>query len=386
MRAGNAAAAPRVRLSGFYFFYFASVGAFLPFWGLYLEHLAFTPAQIGELMAVILGTRIVAPVMWGWLADHTGQRLRIIRTATLLATVFFSATLVVTGYGWMLLVLTAFSFFWNAALPQFEAATLDHLGDGVHHYSRIRLWGSVGFIVTVALLGPVLDRYGVGWLPIIALGLLTLVWLSTLPIKDQQGPPSAAASLGNALRQPGVFALLFACFLVQASHGAYYAFFSIYMENFGYTRSAIGWLWALGSLAEIGVFMMMSVWLPRFGGRRLLLIATSLAALRWTMIATLADSMPSMLVAQCLHAASFGLYHAAAIHLIYERFPGRLQGRGQALYSSVSFGLGCALGSLLSGYVWVAASPQWAFGAAALLAAAGALVVWRGVRPLCRCG
>ncbi len=176
-----------------------------------------------------------------------------------------------------------------------------------------------------------------------------------------------------------MFALLFACFLLQASHGAYYAFFSIYMENFGYSRSTIGWLWALGSAAEIGVFVMMSAWLPRFGAHRLLLIATSLAALRWTVIANLADSLPAMLVAQCLHAASFGLYHAAAIHLVYERFPGRLQGRWQALYSSVSFGLGGALGSLISGYVLVAASPQWAFGAAALLAAAGALVVWRGV-------
>ncbi|MBA2491005.1 MAG: MFS transporter, partial [Gammaproteobacteria bacterium] len=121
MRAGNAAAAPPVRLSGFYFFYFASVGAFLPFWGLYLEDLAFSPAQIGELMAATMGTRIVAPMVWGWIADHTGRRLRVIRVASLLAAVIFSATLVVTGFGWMMLVLAAFSFFWNATLPQFEA-------------------------------------------------------------------------------------------------------------------------------------------------------------------------------------------------------------------------------------------------------------------------
>ncbi|MGH8502664.1 MAG: MFS transporter [Gammaproteobacteria bacterium] len=385
MRAGNATAAPRARLSGFYFLYFASVGAFLPFWGLYLEALAFTPTQIGELMAVTLGTRIVAPVLWGWLADHTGRRVRVIRVASLLATVIFSATLVVTGYGWMMLVLAAFSFFWNATLPQFEATTLDHLGDGIHHYSRIRLWGSIGFIVAVVALGPALDRYGIAWLPVVALALLAGVWLNTLLIGEHRDlPHQPVASLRNALRQPGVIALLFACFLLQASHGPYYAFYSIYMENFGYTHSAIGWLWALGSMAEVGVFMMMSVWLPRFGARRLLLIAIALAALRWTMIATLAESLPAMLIAQSLHAASFGVYHAAAIHMIYERFPGRLQGRGQALYSSLSFGLGGALGSLMSGYVWSAASPQWAFGGAALLAGAGALVVWRGVESDCQ--
>lgn len=380
MGAVNATAAPRVRLSGFYFFYFASVGAFLPFWGLYLENLAFTPTQIGELMAATMATRIVAPMMWGWIADHTGQRVRVIRTASLFATVIFSATLVVTGYGWMMLVMAAFSFFWNATLPQFEAATLAHLGDGVHHYSRIRLWGSVGFIVTVVTLGPALDRYGISWLPIVALALLAAVWLNTLLVGEHQNVRhQPAASLRHALRQPGVIALLCACFLLQASHGPYYVFYSIYMENFGYTRSAIGWLWALGSLAEIAVFVMMSSWLPRFGARNLLLIAIVLAALRWTMIAVLAESLAAMLIAQSLHAASFGLYHAAAIRLVYQRFPGRLQGRGQALYSSLSFGLGGALGSLLSGYIWVAASPQWAFGAAALLATAGALTVWRGV-------
>ncbi|MBA2490687.1 MAG: MFS transporter, partial [Gammaproteobacteria bacterium] len=78
--------------------------------------------------------------------------------------------------------------------------TLDHLGDGVHHYSRIRLWGSIGFIAVVVSLGPALDRYGVDWLPVIALTLLALVWLNTLLIGDQQSPLTATATLGDALR------------------------------------------------------------------------------------------------------------------------------------------------------------------------------------------
>ncbi len=382
MPASASARVPHSRLAGFYFFYFASVGAFLPFWGLYLEELAFTPTEISQLMAVTLATKVIAPNVWGWIADHTGQRVWIIRIASLLATAIFSALLVVSGYWWMMAVLAAFSFFWNAALPQFEATTLDHLGEGIHHYSRIRLWGSVGFIVTVAVLGPVLEHAGITWLPAIVLALLAAIWINTLLVAEHEGPPHQIShSFGKTLRQPVVVALLCACFLVQASHGAYYTFFSIYMADHGYTRGVIGWLWALGVIAEIGVFLCMSGFLPRFGASALLMAATAIAVVRWVLIATMPDHWPLMLIAQGMHAASFGLYHAAAIYLIYQLFPGRLQGRGQALYSSLSFGLGGAIGSLISGYVWSAASPQWAYLTAALIAAVGVLVIWGGVRP-----
>jgi MFS transporter, PPP family, 3-phenylpropionic acid transporter len=373
------------RLAGFYFFYFASIGAFLPFFGLYLEALSFTPKAIGELMAVTMATKIVAPMVWGWIADHTGQRLRIVRIASLLAAATFSALLVVAGYWWILAILACFSFFWNAALPQFEATTLDHLGEGAHRYGRIRLWGSIGFIITVALLGPALERFGIDWLPVVILALLVAIWIATLLVTKHTGLTHPnAASFGNTLRQPTVIALLVACFLLQASHGPYYTFFSIYMEDYGYTRSVIGELWALGVVAEIGVFLYMSRWLPRFGARKLLLIALSIAALRWLLIATCAEYLPVMLLAQTLHAGSFGLYHAAAIHMISQLFPGQLQGRGQALYSGLSFGLGGAVGSLMSGYIWSAAAPQCTFVVSAVLAAAAALVVWQYVRPSLR--
>jgi PPP family 3-phenylpropionic acid transporter len=151
------------------------------------------------------------------------------------------------------------------------------------------------------------------------------------------------------------------------------------MEKHGYTGSVIGWLWALSVVAEIGVFLCMPRWLPRFGPR-VLLAAIAVVAVRWLLTATLASYLSVMLVTQAMHAGSFGLYHAAAIYSIYQFFPGRLQGRGQALYSSLSFSPGGAVGSLMSGYVWSALGPQWAFVAAALIAGAGVLVVWRGVR------
>ena len=154
-----------LRLSSFYFFYFAALGALIPYWSVYLQWRGFGAAQIGELVAILMATKIVAPNVWGWLADHSGRRMRIIRVASFLAAASFAAVYVAEGYWWLALVMVGFSFFWNAALPQFEAATLTHLGDAAQRYSMIRLWGSIGFILAVAGLGPVLGRLGAGALP-----------------------------------------------------------------------------------------------------------------------------------------------------------------------------------------------------------------------------
>lgn len=373
---------PYWRLSGVYLFYFASVGAFVPFWGLYLQSRGFGAVAIGQLMAITLATRIVAPYLWGWIADYRGRRETVIRIGTGLALISFAGVLAGSGFWWLALVMTAFSFFWNAALPQFEAATLNHLGADAHYYSRIRVWGSIGFIVTVALLAPWLARVGIEALPFFILAALAALWLMTLAAPPSRAQPhkDTHGSLLKILIRPEVAALLLACFLLQASHGSYYAFFSIYLEEHGYARTLVGQLWALGVAAEVCVLLLMHHWLPRYGARQLLLTAAMLTALRWMLTGLFADYLLVLILAQTLHAASFGLYHASAIHLIHHLFPGRLQGRGQALYSSVSFGLGGAFGSLASGYIWSGIGADAIYFFAAALAAAGWLTVWRGVR------
>ena len=373
---------PYWRLSGFYLFYFATLGALVPYWSLYLKDEGFSAAQIGQLVAILMATKIVAPNIWGWIADHSGQSMRIVRAACLFSAISFAGVFLASGYWWLALVMSVFSFFWNAALPQFEATTFTHLGRDTHRYSSIRLWGSIGFILTVAGLGPVMDRYGTGLLPVVLMLLFIAIWLSSLLVPEEAtGHKSLHEPIGRVLRRPEVLALLVLCFLLQASHGPYYTFYSIYLEDHGYRRSLIGQLWALGVIAEIGVFLVMHRWMPRFGPRNLMLVAVVLTTLRWLLIAAFPTQLWLMILAQTLHAASFGLYHAVAIHLFHERFPGRLQGRGQALYSSISFGAGGALGSLASGYLWDGIGP---LGMYVVAAATSLLAGWfalRAIRP-----
>lgn len=370
------------RLSGFYLFYFAVLGALVPYWSLYLKAQGFGAAQIGELTAILMATKLVAPNVWGWIADHTGRRIAIIRLASLLATLTFAGALLDNSYMWLAVVMAGFSFFWNAALPQFEAITLSHLGDDAHRYSSIRLWGSIGFILSVAALGVLLERQGVERLPHILLLLFAAIWLASLAVPDCPAAPAGHAdeSLKQVLRRPDVVALLLVCFLMQASHGPYYTFFTLYLEDYGYSRSHIGQLWALGVVAEIGVFVVMHRWLPRFGARRLLLASLALTSLRWLLVAGFADSLAVILFAQTLHAASFGVYHAVAIHLVHQLFVGRNQGRGQALYSSLSFGAGGAVGSLAAGYIWTGIGSQWTYVFGAVASGVAFLIAMRRVR------
>jgi len=373
---------PYWRLSGFYLFYFASLGALVPYWSLYLKSLGFSSLQIGQLMAILMATKVISPNIWGWIADHTGKRMAVVRAGSLLAIITFCGVFFAREYWPLAAVMLLFSFFWNASLPQFEATTLSHLGKESHRYSMVRLWGSIGFILAVAGLGPLLDITGPSLLPPVLLGLFIAIWASSLLVAEHNGRHQAAQheSLGRILRRPEVLALLAVCFLMQASHGPYYTFYTIYMESFGYSRGIIGQFWALGVIAEVVIFILMSQLVRRFGLRALMIWATVLTAIRWVLIGALPESLTIMLIAQLLHAASFGVFHATAIALFHKFFVGRHQGRGQALYSSLSFGAGGAFGALYSGMAWDALGAELTYFIAALQAALAVAISWRWIR------
>ncbi len=372
---------PYWRLSGFYFFYFASLGALIPFWGLYLQARDFTPIEIGELMAVIMITKLIAPNIWGWIGDHTGQRMPIVRIASLLSIICFLGVFIAEGFWPLALVMILFSFFWNASLPQFEAVTMSYLRERIQRYSLIRLWGSVGFIITVVALGVLIDRQGVMVIPYFVLTLYLGIFINSLlvPEKDAVMPAHDQGSIMQVLRRSDVIAFLLVCFLMQASHSAYYAFYSIYMEDVGYSSSVIGQLWALGVIAEVGLFLLMHRLLHRWGARKVLIISLGVAMVRWILVGSAPHNLFLVVLAQVMHAATFGTFHAAAIHMVHHYFIGRHQGRGQALYSSISYGAGGAFGSLLSGYLWSgfgAAATFWIAAAYALLAC---VIAWHWI-------
>ena len=368
---------PYARLSTFYFFYFAALGAFVPFWPVFLKsEIGFSATQIGQLMAVFMTSKIIAPLVWGWLVDHYGKRLSVIRWASFLTIICFAGVFIKQDFWWLATVVFLFGFFWNASLPQFEALTLNHLQGNIHKYSSIRLWGSIGFIIMVAGLPLILDIIGFSWLIHIILLLFISITLSSFLVNDKDHAHHAfeQGHISHVLKQPIVLALLFACMLQQASHGAYYTFFSIYLTQHNYSHAFIGWMWAVGVIAEVILFLLIQPLLQRFGAYLLFSLSVLITAIRWVLLAYFVDVEAVLWFSQILHAASYGLFHASAIQIIHLYFPGKLQGRGQALYAGLSFGVGGAIGSLTSGYAWDSIGAVDTFLTAALVAGIGWLV------------
>jgi len=163
------------------------------------------------------------------------------------------------------------------------------------------------------------------------------------------------------------------------SHGPYYTFYSIYLEGHGYTKTVIGLLWAYAVVCEIGVFLFMPRILAQVSVRTVLMVSFALAAARWLMIGYFPDSLAWLILAQTLHAASFGTFHAAGMQMVYRFFVGKHQHRGQAVYSTVAFGVGGAVGSYYSGHTWETLGPGLTFAIAAG-AAALAFVVALGLK------
>jgi PPP family 3-phenylpropionic acid transporter len=277
---------PYWRLSGFYFFHFAFIGAFAPYWSLYLKSLSFEAFQIGVLMSLLHVTRIFAPAAWGWLADYTGKRLLIVRSAAITGLISYSAVFFGESFAWLFVTMALMSFFWSASLPLIEATTLSYLGESTAKYGRIRVWGSIGFIFAVTSVGYLLDSTDIASLLWAVLGLkLGIVILSRqIPEGEIAAHVSDSHSISQIFKRPAVRAFFAACLLMAFAHGPYYTFYSIYLVEHGYSKSTIGWLWAIGVICEIGIFFLMPQLMYHFRLKQIMIFSLSCAVVRFLMI------------------------------------------------------------------------------------------------------
>jgi PPP family 3-phenylpropionic acid transporter len=370
------------RLSRFYFFYYFFVGSFVPYWGIYLQSENFSPSSIGILLSLFQISRIVAPNFWGWLADHTGHRVKWIKLTSFLGLIGFIGVFWAKGFFWIFLVMSALSLFTSSTLPLAESLTLAHLATSDGHYSRIRLWGSIGFIVASLLLGYLIDLQGINillWVLLIAQAIIFFL-SNTIPETKEIHHKKNDLSIWKIIKTPSVVALLIGCTLMVSAHGVLYNFYSIYLKEHGYSSATIGWLWAVGVICEIFIFMLMPKILRRYSLKTILLMSLFLGVIRFILIGASPDHFYLLLIAQMFHAATFGSFHAASIEVIAYFFKGRNQSRGQAIYNSVAYGIGGTIGGLGGGYLIQYLGGQLGFMIAAISPLIGFIVIWYGLK------
>lgn len=345
------------RLSSFYFWYYAAVGALSPYFGRWVVESGHGALAASMVMSLWYATRVLAPPLWSWGCARAAEPLHWLRAGAWASAAGFAGFLLFDSLIGVLLTMAVFSFFANAIMPQFEALALERLDQQRERYARVRVWGSVGFVLVAAGYGPLLDWLGGQWLPALMLPLLLLVGVSTQLIGGRAPVALAADSgpslkLGEVLARREVRRFLLVAFLMQLSFGPFYVFYTLHLGQHGHDGQAIGLLWGAGVLAEIGMFLAMSRIFGSWSAQAVIALCVGVTAVRWTVVATLPESFALMLAAQLVHALSFGAFHAATMQRIGQFFPGRLAQHGQSLLYGFSSGLGGVLGAMLAGFAF----------------------------------
>ncbi len=354
----------------------------MPYWGLYLQSESFSAADIGILMSLFQISRIFAPNFWGWLADHTKKRVVWIRLTALLGLVGFTVVFWAHSFFWLFCVMASLSLFTSSTLPLSESLTLAHLATTNGHYSRIRMWGSLGFIVASVILGFMIDAYGIKSLLWFLLAVQVVLFLLTFKLPEAKVAPHPhdAFSVWQIIKQPTVIALLVGCSCMVTAHGVLYNFYSIYLSGQGYSKGTIGLLWAVGVIFEIVIFMLMPKIMRRWSLKKIMLISLLLAVIRFSLIGVAVTNIWMLVIAQTLHAATFGSFHAASVEAVTQFFNGRHQAKGQAIYNSVAYGVGGTIGGVLGGYALQYWGGAMTFSLAAAFPLLGFLVIALGLK------
>jgi PPP family 3-phenylpropionic acid transporter len=358
--------------------YFAHIGFFNPYLPLWLKDLGLSLWMIGLLTSMQAVTRVFAPYLWGWLSDRSGERVPLMRWCAGMALLCSLGLLFNPSPWWLAVVLLLMFTHTSAMMPMSEAAMahlVSHQGTlDVRRYGRIRLWGSLGFLVTVFVSGAWFEAHGMGGFPWWTICTLAAINLSVwhLPnVREEAHQTLGQAGFAEVLRQPQTLWFFATLFFHVLSHVAIYTFFSLYLDELGYGKDMIGLLWALSVVVEIVGFFTQSRWLHWLSLPVWLCVCTGVMAFRMGLTAWFGQVLWVLLLAQALHVFTFAIQHTVCIAWLSQHFPGRLRVRGQALYAVIGSGITGVLGAL---------------GGAALSSRFGLLIVFLAAMPIALMG
>ena len=360
-----------------YFLYFGVLGIYLPYFNLYCYHLDFSGTQIGLLSGLRSATLVVFPFFWGMLADRFARRKSIYLVCNLLAVLVWSAFLLTREFAPMLIITGLYGIFYAPLISFLEAYSMDILGEDKKAYGRVRLWGSISFILVVTLLGPAIDHLGIGIIiPLILAGGCCQT-AGALKLPSMPATPKAALTPAPSMEWRRAVVFLFCGFLMLVSHGTYYGFFSIHLERIGLPSTFIGIAWAVAVVAEIGVMFYSSRLFDRLSLESVLFFSFLAAALRWGLL--FGSTSPAVIiVSQVLHAATYGTFHMASIIYMDRLTPPDAKTFGQAANNAITYGLGLMVGFLVNGALFEILATRYLFLMSALVALVAACLFLLG--------
>lgn len=342
----------KIILGSQYFLYFGIMGIFLPYFNLYCYHIGFNGFQIGLLSTLRSVTLVLFPLFWGTLSDKYRIRKPLYIMFNLASSFVWAFYFFTTNFWWMFAITFFYGVFYAPIISFLETFTMEVLGIQKNRYGKIRAWGSISFIGIVILLGKLIDMYTVEIILIFIL-VISLIQTAISPAIPGKAPSKKQHKKMNfKILFTGRIIIFLTCgFLMLLSHGTYYGFFSIHLENLGFSGTFIGMTWALASISEI-MTMLKSDWIfKRFRIENILIISFVIASARWLFL--YATSSPFViLLTQLLHAITYGTFHMASILYIDQLTPSEAKTTGQAINNATSYGLGLMIGFFINGSLY----------------------------------
>ena len=358
-----------------YFLYFGVMGIFLPYFNLYCYHIDFTGFQIGVLSAIRSVALILTPLIWGAMADRFRIRRPIFILCSFVSTAIWAFYLYTTDFWAMLIITVFYGIFYSPIISFLEAFTMDVLGTRKKSYGRVRGWGSIAFIITVIVLGKIIDLYSIEIILIlIFFGSLAQALISIKIPDIQIKKQTSFSSNAKALLKRHVIVFLFCAFLMLVSHGTYYGFYSIHLENLGFGKTFIGISWALASIAEIIVMIKSDSLFKHFSMDNVLFFSFMVAVFRWLAL-SFVTSAAGILFLQLFHAVTYAMFHVSSILYIDSLTPDEAKTLGQSVNNAVTYGLGLMVGFFINGYLFETLGTFKLFMISSFIALSGGLIL-----------
>jgi MFS transporter, PPP family, 3-phenylpropionic acid transporter len=371
------------RLAAFYAAAFLVVGIQLPFWPVWLAGRGLSAQQIAAVFAAAIWAKVIATPLIGAFADRLGQRRGVMVALAGVALAAYAGLWPVAGFWALLAVNLVAGMAQSALMPLGDSITLAAVRDRGVDYGRIRVWGSVSFIVASVGSGAILALAPQGAAAgnevlLLVLAASALLFAACLAIPPADRAASAALSRWAAIRELAAdrrfWLFVASAAALQASHQLYYGFGTLYWRALGFSDTVIGLLWAEGVIAEIVLFWFSAPLVARLGPLGLMALGGVAGVVRWSLMGVLPD-LGSAAVLQVLHALTFGASHLSAMHYMARTVPPGAAASAQSLYSALSAGLGSGLVMLAAGTLYALYGGQ-AYPFMALLSAAGLAGIW----------
>ncbi|HHQ6625218.1 MULTISPECIES: 3-phenylpropionate MFS transporter [Serratia] len=339
-----------------YFTYFFSYGIYLPFWSVWLKGEGIPPETIGILLGAGLVARFLGSLLIAPRVKDPSYLITALRLLALLSLAFAVGFCFGNGWAWLMLVIAGFNLFFSPLVPLTDALAATWQRQITLDYGRVRLWGSLAFVIGSALTGKLVSVWGHNAIlisllvSILAMLVGMLLKPSVLPQGESRAQNEPSRSWRELLSEGPVWRFLLCVTLLQGAHAGYYSFASIYWEEAGYSAATIGYLWSLGVVAEVVIFASSNFLFRRWNARNLLLLSAVCGLLRWGLMATTTE-IGWLLLVQVLHCGTFTVCHLAAMRFIAAR-QGAEVIRLQAVYSALAMGGGIAVMTVVAGFLF----------------------------------